>query len=164
MSQSPYFDCSKEISDLRYKTDLILWHPNSHSCPGISNLKDLYVVMKPFEISFKLDGKEHCITVPKEMVTDLASVPWAFRWYVGRVGKHLEAAVLHDYLYIAWQIFDIKPTEDMRCFSDKMMLAAMEASGVKRKKIIYRAVSWFGRRSFLSENSILFCKKLPECS
>ena len=166
MSQGPYFECSKEISDLYYETDLILWHPNPHSRPGISSSRDLYVVMKPFEVSFKLDGKEHCITVPKAMVTDLASVPWALRWYVGRVGKHLEAAVLHDYLYIAWQILGIKPTKDMRCFSDKMMLAAMRASGVgrKRRKIIYKAVSWFGRSSFFSENSPLFCEEIRECS
>ena len=28
--------------------------------------------------------------------TDLASVPWFWRWVVGRVGVHLRAAVVHD--------------------------------------------------------------------
>ena len=166
MSQSPYFDSSRKISDLYYKTDLILWHPNSHSCRSIPNSKDLYVVMKPFEVSFKLDEKEeHCIKVPKGMVTDLTSVPRGFRWYVSRVGKHLEAAILHDYLYIAWQIFKIKPTKDMQRFSDKIMFAAMKASGVGRTKrtLIYKAVSWRGHKAFFSKNSTLFCKELPEC-
>lgn len=30
--------------------------------------------------------------------TDLASVPWFWRWVVGRVGVHLRAAVVHDWL------------------------------------------------------------------
>jgi hypothetical protein len=38
--------------------------------------------------------------VPKNFVTDFASVPWAFRRLIDPArGKHVWAAVLHDYLY-----------------------------------------------------------------
>ena len=78
-------------------------------------------------------------------MTDLASVPPVFRWYVGRVGRHLEASVVHDWLYVAWQHYELAPADDMRLFSDKVMLAAMLASGMGCKAyVIYWTIQVFG--------------------
>ena len=161
MSEAPYSDPSKEISDIYYETHLILWHPNLHNCPRCSGSEDIYVVAEPFAVSFKLNGSGHRITIPKGMVTDLASVPRVFRSLVGRTGKHLEAAIIHDYLYVAWQIHGIDPADDMRLFSDNMMLAAMKASGVGRWKrdTVYFAIRLFGKGAFFSENPIIFCRE-----
>ena len=83
-----------------------------------------YIVAKPYLVSFKLDdeGVRRNITVPKGMLTDLASVPRPLRWYAGRVGPHLEAAVVHDFLYVAWQDLGMLPTGSMRRFADRIML------------------------------------------
>lgn len=79
-------------------------------------------------MSFRLDTEEdrRSITVSKGMLTDLASVPRCFRWYAGRVGPHLEAAIVHDFLYVAWQdLKEMCPKPGMRFFADRIMLAAM---------------------------------------
>lgn len=39
------------------------------------------------------------VSVPKDFITDLASIPRALRWLISINGKHRKAAVLHDYLY-----------------------------------------------------------------
>ncbi|MCY4463595.1 MAG: DUF1353 domain-containing protein [Albidovulum sp.] len=70
------------------------------------------------------------LKVKRGFPTDLTSVPRPFRPFVGRVGPHLEASIIHDYLYVAWQIGGLPPTDDMRRFSDEVMLAAMPASGM----------------------------------
>jgi hypothetical protein len=44
------------------------------------------------------DSKE-VIVVPKGQQTDLASVPWFGRWFVGTWQGTAKAAMVHDYLY-----------------------------------------------------------------
>ena len=83
------------------------------------------------------------IDVPAGFVTDFASVPQGFRFYVGRTGKHALAAVVHDYLYKT-QFIDGTPIE--RKTADKIFLEAMKVSGVRwtKRRIMYRAVRLFG--------------------
>jgi len=52
--------------------DLVVWH---HLCGVV-----------------RVPANHRCFS------TDLASVPWFWRWVVGRVGVHLRAAVVHDWL------------------------------------------------------------------
>lgn len=42
------------------------------------------------------------LTAPQGMYTDLSSVPAFGRWIVSKVGPHLEASIIHDYLYLKW--------------------------------------------------------------
>lgn len=39
----------------------------------------------------------------ENLLTDLSSVPWTGWSLVSRVGPHLEASIVRDWLYIAWQ-------------------------------------------------------------
>ncbi|MEM6741546.1 MAG: DUF1353 domain-containing protein [Pseudomonadota bacterium] len=97
------------------------------------------------------DGKEkdadgndryHEIIVPRGMLTDLASVPPIFRSLVGRVGPWLEAAVVHDFLTIAWRVIDGEGSARRRRFADDIMLAAMREAkvGELRKWSIYAGI------------------------
>ena len=87
--------------------------------------------------------------------------------FVGRVGPHLEASIIHDYLYIAWQVKNVDATEERRRFADDLMLAAMKAAGMGCKAdIIYRAIRLFGKPVFEGRNPeplILCSTELPKC-
>jgi hypothetical protein len=102
-----------------------------------------FLVARPYTVGFKLDGAPRTVTVPQGMLTDLASIPAPARPLISQVGPHLEASIVHDFLYIAWQDLDggeAKP-EDRR-FADKLMRVAMKAANVSSWKrfLIYNAV------------------------
>ncbi len=63
------------------------------------------------------------------MLTDLASVPRVARGIVGKVGPHLEASIVHDFLFIAWQLLDGRGArkEDFR-FANAVMFAGLDAT------------------------------------
>ena len=131
------------------------------------NSEKQYIVAKDYTISFVLGEERYSITVPRGMLTDLASVPQIFRFIAGRVGPHLEACVVHDYLYVAWKINDISPTDDMRRFADQLMLEAMYAAGMNCKaRLIYWATRCFGRCIFYRKDDrplILPGECFPQC-
>ena len=145
----------EEITDVAYLTALELYRDkDALKMRGGQGDAD-YVVSRPYSIGFKLDGEERTITVPRGMLTDLASVPSLARSVVGRVGRHLEASIVHDFLYIAWQ--DLpggEPRREDRRFADELMLAAMECAKVRgfRRQVIYRAVRAFGWPAYAGRN------------
>ena len=149
---SPYPDREwSRISEFRYESDLNLLRLRCR-LPGIRR-EAQYILAKPYRVSFELDneGTRRTIIVPTGMLTDLASVPRPFRWYAGRVGPHLEAAIVHDFLYVVWQDLGIQPTRSMRRFADRMMLTAMLAAGMCGKAyVIYFGVRLFGCCAFRS--------------
>lgn len=93
----------------------------------------LYITQRPYFIQYTLDDSDEVygLTVPAGMLTDLASVPWFARWLVGRVGRHLEAAIVHDFLYVArhWEDDEVERA-DKRRFADELMQVAMRDAGV----------------------------------
>lgn len=109
----------------------------------------LYITERPYRLQYMMEGDEdwHQVTVPAGMLTDLASVPWFARWLVGRVGRHLEAAIIHDFLYVAhrWD-GDQAVQRAKRGFADKLMYQAMRDAGVNMVAAfaIYLAVRLFG--------------------
>ena len=137
--------------------------------PGIPP-EQQYIVAQDFTVCYTVNGREETITVPSGTLTDLASVPWLFHWYVGRVGPHLEAAIVHDYLYVAWQFHGESPSpermKEMRRFADDLMLAAMQAAGMGCKaQLIYRAIRCGGRGVFFGRNPeplVLDLRALPK--
>lgn len=166
-SASPYPASNwKRITGFRFETDLCLarlkerdprFHPEQQ-----------YIVAKDYVVCVELGGTSKLsLKVPRGLPTDLASVPKPFRSFVGRVGPHLEASIIHDYLYVAWQIHGLDPTDDMRLFSDKVMLAAMLASGMGCKAhAIYWAIRLFGTCVFYGRNPkpwILEEENMPQC-
>lgn len=51
------------------------------------------------EKDFVYQGKWETITIPKGFTTDFASVPKLLQWLVSSYGQHLQAALVHDYLW-----------------------------------------------------------------
>ncbi len=84
------------------------------------------------------------IKAPRGLYTDLASVPKAVWSIVGPIGKHLEASIVHDYLYMAWTDFRNEAVPRDHKFADKVFLAGMKVSNVYRRYPIYWAVRLFG--------------------
>ncbi len=124
-----------------------------------------YIVALPYTVSFKLDGETRSLTVPKGMLTDLVSVPSLARLIIGRVGPHLEAAIVHDFLYIAWQ--DLKHHDARKKdkeLADKLMDAAMERARVGRIKrtLICGALWFFGWSAYSGKNNPPLYHQLPD--
>lgn len=115
-----------------------------------------YIVDSEYRISYRLDdGEPRCIKVPKGMPTDLVSAPRIAKLAgIGRVGPYLEASIVHDFLYRAWNYVDNPrdrvPLKKDRYFSDKLHLAGMKAAKVNwlRRQAIHRAVRMFGWWSY----------------
>ena len=70
------------------------------------------------------------VVVPRGMYTDLASVPKELWSIVGPIGTHLEASVVHDYLYMAWTDFRPRALKRDWNFADDVFMAGLQASGV----------------------------------
>ena len=114
-----------------------------------------YVISHEYRVRFRLDEQVREITVPAGMLTDLTSVPRVARWLIGRVGRHLEAAIVHDFLYIGWQdLPGREPLEEDRRFADELMRVAMVAANVNSamRFIIFWAIRIFGGWAYRSRN------------
>ncbi|WP_375262750.1 DUF1353 domain-containing protein [Palleronia sp.] len=157
MFTNPYPDGPAELSSVRYLTALLLIRPQAQLLERLGEDGD-YILARDYDVEVVVDGEPRTITAPRGLITDLTSVPWWLRWFVGRVGPWLEAAIIHDWLYVAWRVVGHIPTETDRAFADRVMLLAMEAAGVKpvRRQAIYLAVRTFGGRPFLSEARPVF--------
>ena len=104
--------------------------------------KYLFYVSKPYTVVFWLDGVITSFTVPAGTWTDLASIPKIVpRWIVDKLGPHIEAAVVHDYMC------QIKGPWDSATAAE-IFRAGMEAGGVNaaQRALMYNAVALFGPR------------------
>ena len=147
---NPYPGPFSEITDFRYETGLMLLR--FRNAVQVRDGEDAdYVVGAEYRVSFKVDGRPFEVVVPPGLLTDLVSVHWIARWLVSRVGPYLEAAIVHDYLYVAWQSIDgqgARP-EDRR-FADTVMAGAMKEAQVSwlRRVLIYGATRVFGNATY----------------
>ena len=137
----PYLNIDKKIDDVIFYDWLVLGRAPKSIEMGNRNAD--YVLMQDYHVEVVFDDKSLCIVVPKGMTTDLASVPKLFRSIVGRTGPHLEAAIIHDWLYVAWQLQDRKPTKADHKFADDVLLAGMKAAGCSRYS---RLAVWFAMK------------------
>jgi len=99
-----------------------------------------WVLMRDFGYEVGEEASGDTIEVPIGFMTDFASVPWIFQWWIPKWGKYGNAAVIHDWLY--WS--QSRP----RKASDLILLQAMEVMGVDgiRKNAIFigaRALGWW---------------------
>lgn len=151
------------ITNFEYLSPLILFR--GHDALKVTGRSDPnYVVARPYTVSFHLDGDPSTVTVPQGLLTDLASAPRIARPIVGRVGRHLEASIVHDYLYVAWQdLPDGKPRRQDRDFADSLMRAAMKKANVGRirRALIYAAVRVAGWGIFKKPNPPPRYAKVP---
>ncbi len=106
------------------------------------------------------------ITVPRYFITDLSSVPWWARSLISQVCRHLEASIVHDWLYCVWQDEKRKPDDDMRNFADDVFLQAMKRARVREWRVflIYWASRGCGWSWFVGENDLFApcCKEGEE--
>ena len=153
---TPQFDNPYPQGEWSEITDFV-YASNLHLCRAMSAVKTRtgedanYVLAESYKVRFKLDDDPQEIEVPKGMLTDLSSIPRALRWLVSRVGPHLEASIVHDFLYIAWQDLPGHGARDEdRKFADELMRVAMEKANVSGTQIflINNAVSLAGGSAF----------------
>jgi hypothetical protein len=106
-----------------------------------------------------VDDIRHRIVIPPGLITDLASVPRFAQSFVGKVGPHLEASIVHDFGYIAWQSMPYKQADNGdRFFIDNVFLAAMKSAGVSfvTRNTIYQAVRMFGSSTYKTRDERRF--------
>lgn len=142
----------EKVDRFRFLSNMVLIRMASKDALSIPR-EAQYIVGEDYSVSIELDGETVFVTVPAGMLTDLASVPRIARGIVGRVGPHLEAAVVHDFLYRVWRdLPGVEPNADMHRFADSVMLAGMRAVGMEtRAAIIYRSLRWFGSKAFFGD-------------
>ena len=153
--ENPYPDRQVEVGDVALQSDLVLLRTRE-ALINRDNGEDVYLLGAPFRVTWKGDGGAGGeITVPAGFITDLTSVPPLFRLFVSRAGPWLEAAVVHDYLYIAWQLVDGRGPRDLdRKFADDIMFAAMKEANVSawRRWGIYLALRVAGRWTYQEDD------------
>ena len=142
----PDFD-GVEINCFEYIEPLIVGRHPSEVRPGA-----IWEVSEDYTVAYRLNGAPATLVVPKGTPTDFSTVPALLRPIVARVGAHLEASIVHDYLYDAWADFRPEPLERDRLFADKVFRAALIAARVPlwRRTLMYLAVRWFGWRRFVA--------------
>ena len=147
----PYPEPGTRIAAFRYDSALVLLRLKDAVKMRSGEDAD-YLTGGPFLVSWQPEGEDwRQIVVPAGLVTDLTSVPRLLRIVIGRVGPWLEAAIVHDYLYIAWQdLPDGAPRFADRAFADEIMRVAMIEAGVPRWAVwlIHKAVRWFGAGAY----------------
>lgn len=149
----PYPDHTVNVETVTFTSDLVLFRPREHF-DSSERGQDVYTVGSPLQIRWTGKDCEGSVSVPPSFITDLTSVPPGLRWLVSRAGPWLEAAVVHDFLYVAWQTLETTPTEAektrYRKFSDDIMFSGMTRAGVRgwRKWGIYLSVRLFGGWTF----------------
>ena len=145
--RNPYPPAPTGIHAFRYDSALVLLRLKDAVRLRTGEDAD-FILARDFLVSWEDDeGTRHVLCVPAGLITDLTSVPPVWRWLVGRVGPWLEAAIVHDYLYIAWQdVPGRRAVPADRRFADDMMRAAMQAARVApwRIALIYGALRVFG--------------------
>jgi len=111
--------------------------------------EDLILKFIPCEKSFKVfitfdyhvgsEDSNEIITIPEGYITDLASIPMIARWLIPKLGRHAQAAVVHDFIY-QYHTYPRK-----RC--DEIFLEAMKVLKVPlwKRRLMYRAVRLFGK-------------------
>lgn len=87
----------------------------------------------------------YLIRVPKSFITDGASVPHSLQWLYNPYGKYINAAIVHDYLYSAYNNTGIN-----RTLADKIFRHIMQETGVDNRTVrrFYTAVRCFGETSW----------------
>ena len=97
------------------------------------NDKETFILLEaiPFVV-----GEVVC-EVPVGFETDLASIPTVFRSLISKIGKHIMAAIVHDFLYAE---------QAGKATADDIFYELMEEGGVGwvKRKLMYQAVNVFG--------------------
>lgn len=101
-----------------------------------------WMLLEP--LRYQVGNSTTLILVPKGFVTDYASIPQIFWWYLSPHGNYSEAATVHDFLY-----WSQKCTKQQ---ADNILMIAMKESRVSwaDRKAIYEAVHLLGQKAWES--------------
>jgi hypothetical protein len=105
-----------------------------------------WIVLREFRVSWCRAGKSTwTFTVPAGFRNDLASIPKRLRGIIPQVGRHLQAAIAHDWCYTD-KVF-LHGRKMTRAEADQLFLDGMMSLGVPwlRRKVMYSAVRVGGR-------------------
>ena len=126
--------------------------------PGVE-IDAEFVVCGPFRLLYKLDnGKKRTVTVAEGFLSDGVSV-------LGNnesTRQYLEASIVHDYLYVAWQFLESpherRPKKWDQKFADKLFYRALLESSVSTSTawLMYKAVRSFGWSQYKERDPISF--------
>jgi len=140
---NPYPDGPVEVTGFSSRSALVLMRAAQVSEVRYREGADAdYILAADYTVTWTAKGGvSKTLVVPRGMLTDLTSVPPVFRGLVNRVGPWLEAAIVHDFLTIAWRTLDGQGTVERRKFADDVMMAAMEFAQVGfRRHLIFGAL------------------------
>jgi len=114
----------------------------------------LSVILKPFIYMQRKKKRSFAVLAPPEYETDFASIPAGARWLIAPFGKHAEAAVIHDWLYVIGNAGD----EYERRHADMIFREAMKYLGVNffLRWIMYLTVRLGGKRAFGRADELRF--------
>ena len=164
---SPYPDNWAEIKHVQYCDPLILVRCIAGTVHGNENAEK-FIVGRAYKVNVGWTdnkGKDvnQSITVPCGLVTDLISIPKLIGKItdISKVGKHLEACVVHDFLYGAQKTFGRKTHKQDRKFADDLMNLMMKEAKVNGAKryIIYKGVSSFASRHYKKAKNKFLAKR-----
>jgi len=101
-----------------------------------------FKIMEEFSFYVGDIDNNEIIAVPRGFITDLATVPKIFWFFLPPTGEYGKAAVLHDYLYAN--------AIESKLYADNIFLEAMKVLGVGKIKrtIMYYAVRLFGNGTY----------------
>ncbi|MEA2036130.1 MAG: DUF1353 domain-containing protein [Nanoarchaeota archaeon] len=91
-----------------------------------------------FDYHIGSEDSDEVINIPEGYLTDLASIPPIARWLIPKLGRHAQAATLHDYIY------EYNKYSRKKC--DKIFLEAMKVLKVPfwKRQVMHKAVRMFG--------------------
>jgi hypothetical protein len=133
----------RKIRDFEYLDELkLVRHAKVHVKKPPESLWQLSANFRARMTVYPKQGTPYPVTIkaPRGLYTDLASVPELLWSLIGPVGPHLEASIIHDYLYMAWTDFRATARESDWDFADDVFLAGMRVSKVRKRPLIYAAV------------------------
>lgn len=132
-----------KITDFEYLDELkFVRHAQVHVKKTPQSLWQLSANFRVRMIVHPKNGNAYSQTIkaPRGLYTDLASVPNALWSIVGPIGTHLEASIVHDYLYMCWTDFRAVALRRDWNFADTVFLTGMRVSKVQKRNLIYTVV------------------------
>ena len=124
--------------------------------------KDYYYTTEPFTYHIDEYPSNKIVTVPVGFLTDGASIPRALWFWASPIGRHAQAAILHDYLceYLTIQE-DGHPVSITRKEADKIFKESLKILGVSnaRANMMYGGVSAYRKVKRISKPSFNLVKR-----
>lgn len=105
---------------------------------------DYFYTAEPFIYHIDCYPSNKIVKVPEGFLSDGASIPRVFWFWASPIGRHAQAAILHDYLCEYLTILeDGKPVEITRKEADQIFKESLLVLGVSNSKanIMYAGVS-----------------------